>query len=304
MTVLAAVDVGGSGMRSVLSVDGVTGPVRTDQGARIGAGGLDVTSLVAATAAGLPDTPVDVLVFGARGIMSLASPDEVLRQLLDLDARRTVVCIDAVTALVGAIGSVRPGAVVAAGAGAIAFGSDFNRRYRRVDGWGFVLGDRGSAAAIGLRGLQSVVRACDNGAALADLPMGSAALQHFGPQERWPQQVMSRKDATELLAGFAPTVTAAAATDPEALRICRDAGAELADSLLTAATGLPTDAPLSYTGGVFGAEVVLSAFLDAVAGAGRAVNGPAGDALAGGLLLAERMLHDPLPARPPFLLVG
>lgn len=307
MGVLVAVDVGGSGMRSVVSIGGRADAVRNDVGARIGGAGLDVGALVAATATALPDGPVDVLVFGARGIIGLADPRDVLRRLVALGARRTVVCIDAVTALIGAVGAVRPAAVVAAGTGAIAFGSDFADHYRRVDGWGFVLGDRGSAAAIGLHGLQALVRAVDSGADPATTAMGTAALQHFGPLHRWPQQVMSRSDATELLAGFAPSVTAAAVAavpDPEAWQICRQAGADLACSLLAATAGLPVGAALSYTGGVFRAEPVRSAFLDAVTAAGRQVQPPAGDALAGGLLLAERMQFDPLPPKPPFLLVG
>jgi N-acetylglucosamine kinase-like BadF-type ATPase len=303
-SIVMAVDVGGSGMRSAVAVDGVVGPVHSDTGARVDGDGLDVAALVTATAARLPNDDVDVLVFGARGIMGLAGPDEVLQRLLALGARRTVVCIDAVTALIGAIGSVRPGAVVAAGTGAIGFGSDFAGLYRRVDGWGHVLGDRGSAAWIGLRALQAIVLACDQGAQVAHVPLGPAALQHFGPVQRWPQQVMARRDAPELLAGFARVVTAAAATEPTAEGICRQAGIDLAASLLAAADGLPADARLSYTGGVFGAEPVLAAFRASVQAAGRQLSAPAGDALAGGLLLAQRMLSTPLPAHPPFLLAG
>ncbi len=65
---------------------------------------------------------------------------------------------DAVASLVGALGGLRPGAVVAAGTGAVAFGSDFADTWTKVDGWGHVLGDRGSAAWVGLEGLRAALR--------------------------------------------------------------------------------------------------------------------------------------------------
>jgi hypothetical protein len=117
-----AVDVGGSGMRTVLSRDGINGEVRTDAGARIAAGRLDVGVLAAVVGSLLPaDIPVDVLVFAARGIVALADPADVLLRLGSLGARRTVVCSGAVTSLIGAVGGVWPGAVIAAGTGAVAF---------------------------------------------------------------------------------------------------------------------------------------------------------------------------------------
>ena len=75
-----------------------------------------------------------------RGLLFLADREEVLREVHSVvRGRRTVVASDAVTNLVGAVGGLRQGAVVAAGTGAVAFGSDFGEHWNRVDGWGHVL---------------------------------------------------------------------------------------------------------------------------------------------------------------------
>lgn len=308
MSVLVAMDVGGSGLRSMLSLDGVTEPARLADGARIDGAGLDVAALAAATRALLPtDITVDVLVFGARGIIMLADPADVWRQLASLGARQTVVCSDAVTSLIGAIGEVRPGAVVAAGTGAVTFGCDFVDHYRRVDGWGHVLGDRGSGAWIGLKALRALLFARDRPAdsELISADLWSAASELLGPLEAWPRLAMTRTDAPALLASLAPTVTALATVDPLAARICREAGEQLAGSLLAAAAGLSDDAPLAWTGGLFDAAPVRAAFEAALAAAGRSAARPVGSSLDGALLLARAVSAGRTPsAHPPYLLTG
>ncbi len=114
-------------------------------------GGIDVEALARDARALLDGAGVeapDVVVWGMRGLLFLADRQEVLRQVCSvLGARRTVVASDAVTSLVGAVGGLRAGAVVAAGTGAVAFGSDFAGHWNRVDGWGHVLGDWGPRRA-------------------------------------------------------------------------------------------------------------------------------------------------------------
>lgn len=308
MSVLVAVDVGGSGLRSVVFRNGVIEAVRLADGARIDGAGLDVAALTAATRALLPtDTAVDVLAFGARGIIMLADPAEVWQQLSALGARQTVVCSDAVTSLIGAIGDVRPGAVVAAGTGAVTFGCDFTDHYRRVDGWGHVLGDRGSGAWIGLEALRALLFARDRPADSEQVSaeLWTAASELFGPVEAWPRLAMTRTDAPALLASFAPSVTTLATVDPVAARICREAGEQLAGSLLAAAAGLPAAAPLAWTGGLFDAAPVRTAFETALTVAGRSATSPVGSSLDGALLLARAVSAGRTPpAHPPYLLTG
>ncbi|MFC7597364.1 N-acetylglucosamine kinase [Terrabacter sp. GCM10028922] len=307
---VVAVDVGGSGLRLQRYAVG-PGPVLSAPGVRLGPGGVDVPALVADArsllAAGEPASaarPPDVVAWSMRGLLFLADRTEVLRAVADgLGARRTVVVSDAVANLVGATGGLRPGAVVAAGTGAVAFGTDFDRQWRRVDGWGHVLGDAGSAAGLGMAGLRAALRAYDG------LPGGSAALlstatRLLGAPETWPRLVMTTPDAPERLASVAPLVTAAAVDDPVAHELCVQTGAALAESLLRAAEGLDHPA-LAATGGLLAAAPVADA-LDASLARVGAVRSPArGGALDGALLLARHLLETgSVPEHPAYLIVG
>ncbi len=105
---------------------------------------------------------LDTAVIGAAGMASLGDalraelPDALAREL---GVRRAALAADAVTAYVGALGP-RPGAVIAAGTGLIAIGTDL-AGWRRADGWGHLLGDCGGGAWIGRAGLEAALRAHD-----------------------------------------------------------------------------------------------------------------------------------------------
>lgn len=307
---VVAVDVGGSGLRLQSYAVG-PGPVLAAPGARVGAGGIDVAALVAdarslldagageiASSARAPE----VLAWSMRGLLFLADRTDVLRTVAEgLGARRTIVVSDAVAGLVGATGRIGPGAVVAAGTGAVAFGTDFDRQWRRVDGWGHVLGDAGSAAALGMAGLRAALRAHDG------LPDGSAtllaaAVDLLGPPDGWPRLVMTTADAPERLASVAPLVTEAAGSDPVAQALCVQAGSDLADSLLRAADGLESP-HLAATGGLLAAAPVADALDRRLAERGARRSPTHGGALDGALLLA-RQLRDTghVPEHPAYLL--
>jgi N-acetylglucosamine kinase-like BadF-type ATPase len=67
---------------------------------------------------------------------------------------------DAVTALAGA-GLGHPGVVVIAGTGAIAYGEISPAHTAWSDGWGYLIGDEGSAYSLGVAALRAAVRALD-----------------------------------------------------------------------------------------------------------------------------------------------
>lgn len=309
MSAVVAVDVGGSGLRLQWSYAGQPGPVASAPGARIRSGGIDVPALAADAARLLTEggvTEVAAVCWSQRGLLFLSDPREVVRIVVaTLGAGRTAVVSDAVASLVGAVGGVRPGAVVAAGTGAVAFGSDFGSAdtsvWRLVDGWGHVLGDRGSAAWVGLLGLQAGLRHHDG------LPGGSSRLlvageSAFGATSHWPRRVMTGGDAPELLSSFAPTVVGMAeAGDEVASQICRDAGESLAESLLSAAAGIAAPT-LVATGGLLSAEPVRSALEATLAAAGASLTPSRGGALDGALhlagLLAER---GTIPRHPAYV---
>jgi N-acetylglucosamine kinase-like BadF-type ATPase len=67
---------------------------------------------------------------------------------------------DVVTALAGA-SLASPGIVVIAGTGAIAYGRDKDGQEAKADGWGYLMGDEGSAYDIGSQVLRAAARARD-----------------------------------------------------------------------------------------------------------------------------------------------
>jgi N-acetylglucosamine kinase-like BadF-type ATPase len=305
VSVLVGVDVGGSGLRCGVEVDGVVGPVHAAPGVRITAGGIDTDALIDSVAPLVaPAGPPDVLVWSMRGLVALADPVLLMAALrARVGAGRTALVGDAVAAMVGAVGGVMPGAVVAAGSGAVAFATDFERTWRRIDGWGHVLGDRGSSAWVGLRALESALQAYD-GVRDEGGPLLVAMTGRLGDPESWPRHVMTRPDAVEVIAALAPTVTALAATDAEAARICTGAGQALARSLAAAAAGIP-GARLSRTGGLFGAAPVLEAFAVEAARLGLDVHPALGTNLDGALHLARHLAAGrPLVGTTAYVTVG
>jgi len=67
---------------------------------------------------------------------------------------------DARIALEGAFRG-KPGVILIAGTGSIAFGKDAKGKVHRVGGWGRIIGDEGSGYAIGREGLNAVARDID-----------------------------------------------------------------------------------------------------------------------------------------------
>ncbi|QQM47211.1 ATPase [Streptomyces liliifuscus] len=254
------VDSGGSGLRVVLAVDGgrVTAPLASREPVRTGPRGIDAGHLLEqlvpmarrlAAEAGVER--LRAIAVGAAGLTTLGDslradlPSALAREL---GVRRLALVADAVTAYTGALGQ-RVGAVVAAGTGMIAIGTDL-KSWRRADGWGHLLGDCGSGAWIGRAGLEAALRADDG------RPGGSAVLltraeEMFGSASALPGQLYPRSDRPAVLASFAPEVAACAGDDPVAADILAAAARHIADS---AAAVCPDEAPgeiqVALTGGL------------------------------------------------------
>ncbi|MDN0196514.1 BadF/BadG/BcrA/BcrD ATPase family protein [Streptomyces sp. S.PNR 29] len=234
-----AVDSGGSGLRVVVGTVG-RGPLARRASrvpVRTGVRGLEpghlleqLVPMARALAVEAGVTRLDTAVVGATGLASLG--DAVRAELpgalaRELGVRRVGLVADAVTAYVGALGP-RPGAVVAAGTGLIALGTDLTG-WRRADGWGHLLGDCGGGAWIGRAGLEAALRAHDRREG------GSAGLlacaeEQFGPMPGLPGELYPRPDRPAVLASFAPQVAACAESDPVAAGILRAAARHMADS--------------------------------------------------------------------------
>ncbi|SES01852.1 N-acetylglucosamine kinase [Streptomyces qinglanensis] len=245
---LLGVDSGGSGLRVALarlpgaaSADGggppeAVGTVTCPEPVRTGPAGIDAAhltgQLVPAVRALLADAGAAHLAAACVGAAGMATLGTGLRAELpgvfaaEFGVRRLALAADAVTGYAGALGE-QPGAVVAAGTGMIAMGTDLEI-WRRADGWGHLLGDCGSGAWIGRSGLEAALRAFD-GRTGGSRTLRKRAEAVFGtPLSALPGQLYPRTDRAAVLASFAPEVARCAEEDAVAAGIVRAAAREIA----------------------------------------------------------------------------
>ncbi len=181
-----------------------------------------------------------------------------------LPAAIVTVIPDYVTNLAGASGG-EPGVVLIAGGGSIGFGVTADGREALAGGFGYLLGDEGSAFDIGLRAIAAACRAEDRRGQATNLT--PIVLEHFGiPTMRAIPRVVYRAGfPREQISLLAPAVSEAATTgDVEAERIMASAGEELARTALGVMRQLfkkGEEVTVYLTGGVFSAgECLLAPF--------------------------------------------
>jgi glucosamine kinase len=293
-----AVDAGQTETRAALVDDG--GGPRSAVGpgvVRVGPGtGVEIVIerlLTAVAGLGPLPEPAPVAAIGLSGFEAMG--DEELGKVAEAFLGGTgveslAVASDGLTALLGAIGR-RDGVVVAAGTGTACLGRR-GERFAKVDGWGSLLSDAGSGFAIGRAGLDAALRELDGRGGSAALM--EAAGERFGSVEELPERIYSAPVPTRAVASFAADVgRVAEAGDEYARAILSDAARELAISACAAAGRLfEPDEPVlvSYAGSVFNAgELIADPFRREVEARrpGASVADPAGDPLAGALLLVE-----------------
>jgi glucosamine kinase len=221
---------------------------------------------------------------------------DIVREILP--AAIVKVVPDYVTNLAGASGGA-PGVVLIAGGGSIGFGVTEDGREALAGGFGYLLGDEGSAFDIGLRAIAAACRAEDRRGETTSLV--TAVLEHFdiATMRTIPRVVYRAGFARERISLLAPAVSQAAATgDAEAGRIMAAAGEELACIAVGVMRQLfQTDENVTVylTGGVFGAgECLLGPFRTALHAQWSSATSrfPRFPPAVGGLILAARALGD------------
>ena len=212
-------------------------------------GTLDAVEQAAADA-GCLGRAHDVVCLGLTGC---PSGQDARRELAErvaelLRAREVRVCEDMVTAHAGAL-SDGYGVVLAAGTGVVCLALDGAGGWRKVDGAGYLFGDVGGSFAIGRAGVAAAQAARDGRGA-------PTALVGVLPQ---PWALYGSATLVDDVARFAPRVfTCATGGDAVAARIIEQAAADLARTVVAAATQLPSGAvPVAYTGGLFAAGADL-----------------------------------------------
>jgi len=146
------------------------------------------------------------------------------------------------------------GVAVVAGTGSIAFALDRDGKESRAGGWGYLMGDEGSAFRLGLQGLRAACRCADGiGPATKLLPEYLAQLGTKDPRDFIPAVYRGSWDKAAI-AGLAPIVLELAELGDEMARqIFHAETLELARTIAGAVSkgGLPKDGvPIALTGGL------------------------------------------------------
>lgn len=266
---LAGVDVGGSGIRvragtksQAISFEAHDqGPVPRRYGLiDVHELSVRITGLIREALCTIGTESLQTIAIGLTGMPGrLDSAEELAKGVMSFDGlRRIVIASDALTTHIGALGGAA-GSVVAAGTGAIALGTDHDDVWNRVDGWGPSVGDEGSGAWIGARGITAAIR-CRDGRERGSSRLLRILEAEFGDVRTAVQAVNGSSKRAHMLARFAPGVAAAAGEgDPVAQAIWADAGRLLAQSVHAASIGV--EKVFSWGGGLFTAgELLLAPF--------------------------------------------
>ncbi|MCD6058832.1 MAG: putative N-acetylglucosamine kinase [Thermomicrobiales bacterium] len=273
-----------------------------------GPGGIEKnrTAIHEAVASALSAARADPAQVGSIGLGLTGAPsgryrgnvaESIVREIVP--AATITIVPDYVTNLAGASGG-EPGVVLIAGGGSIAYGVTAEGREALAGGFGYLLGDEGSAFDIGLAAISAACRAEDRRGESTSLRQ--TVLAHFGIAgiREIPRVVYEAGFARERIALLAPAVAAAAREgDEQALRILARAGHELATTALGVVRQLfqPGDAVGVYlTGGVFNAGAPLVDPFHAALHEGwpaAKARSPRFPPVVGGLILAARAIGQP-----------
>lgn len=294
--VLVGADVGGT--KTVVAVAGREGQVHrlSGPGAAVRPGralvsAATIASQVRSALAAAGFIEADALAVGAAGAGRPLEREELLQALRsERLAARVMVTTDIELALVAAFGK-GPGIVVSAGTGSIALARDAAGALHRTGGYGWQMGDEGSAYALGRAALAAVGRAADGLGPVTDLSQRLLAATHVDSLDTLIGWAASA--APVEIASVAPAVLdAAAATDAVALDIVRRAAGELAGLVRALLPRLGDGPPeVALAGGLLqpGSEFRRYVMDALTAEEGLRVREEAVDAVAGALVLAREL---------------
>lgn len=207
---------------------------------------------------------------------------------------------DMICGWAGSLGGA-DGINVISGTGSMTYGERAGQGVR-VGGWGELFGDEGSAYWIAIKGLNAFSRMSDG--RTPDGPLYGMLREHLDlPSDLDLVDVVLNRwqgGRSEIAALSRTVVDAASAGDECAAEILTEAGSELA--ILVEATsdrlsfGSDETVPVSYSGGVFGAETVLHSFSNALADlyGGYEIREPLYSPVVGAALYAAKLSGTPL----------
>ncbi|PJF26514.1 MAG: hypothetical protein CUN53_07535 [Phototrophicales bacterium] len=222
------------------------------------------TLSAALTLASIRADEVHAVGAGIAGAMTASFHDwltEILRDMLPL--AQIHITTDMEIALIAAHGE-RHGVIVSAGTGSAAFGVNDQGEALLVGGWGYLLGDEGSGAWIGLQALKHIAHASDRGQPSILAERVFDLLQIREARDLVPIIYQPGVLAAPRLARFAPLVLELADKDDAAQEIVKSGAAHLAELVNVLAERLKMDNPaICFGGGLLSGANPLSSALQA-----------------------------------------
>lgn len=274
--VAVGVDIGGTSTRAVaVTRDGTVVGRGAADGANPNSHPPDVAAgrVAAAIAAAVPDgASIVTCLLGMAGVSKFTDPvtvsvfETALRQV-GVTCRLDAVS-DAEVAFASATASPS-GTVIIGGTGSVAARIADHRKSSLHGGWGWLLGDEGSAFWIGRQAVRSTLRLLDGTTAAGPLALAVLA-EAFGAAEPPPDDLAGRKlvrdrlitaanaEPPVRLARYAAMVSSLAGTDPAAAAIVTEAAALLADHAHAVRTPGETT-PIVLAGSVIGPDSPVGA---------------------------------------------
>lgn len=147
-----------------------------------------------------------------------------------------------------------PGVIVNAGTGSFAYGRNRQGKTARAGGWGFAIGDEGSAQWIGRSAVNLLLRASDRIDGISETPLAKALFKAWGVNSISDLSRAANSIPTPNFAALSPAVFAS--NDEVATQVLTAAGRELAAIAIVVIGRLFAEdhsaaVPAAMTGGVF-----------------------------------------------------
>ncbi|HLJ94296.1 MAG TPA: BadF/BadG/BcrA/BcrD ATPase family protein, partial [Gemmataceae bacterium] len=215
---------------------------------------LDKAVASAFAAAQLPRMPVSAACLGLAGA---GRPED--QKVIQDWARRVSLAnsVDVTTDAAVLLAGGTPegwGLALVAGTGSIAYGQTPAGTTARAGGWGYLIGDEGSAYALVQAGLRAIARAADGRDAATDLTQRFLTQIGLERPEELVRVIYRGNPDRTVFASWAPLILdAAEAGDAVALGIMEAAGRQLAHTVAAVARALGLNrhaVPLALSGGV------------------------------------------------------
>lgn len=241
---------------------------------------------------------LSTVAIGSSGLSAAEGDANLLHEALGGEApERLLLTHDSVTSYLGTLDE-GTGAVIASGTGVVTLAVG-DERVARIDGWGNIMGDAGSAYWIGRAGMDAAMRGFDGRG--AETVLTGLLRAAYGDLEHAYVQLQADPDRVRVVAAFAEHVAGSAdAGDAASVAICREAADELAASVVAGLrrVGLGSGARVSAIGGVFRSSLIRDGFQELMRERVQGVvfEAPHGSGLDGAATLVRLAADHPLRA--------